>query len=43
MKKAKVWGILSILVLSLFFAGTVFAADDDLPEPLEGKPSVHHK
>ncbi|MCG3087275.1 hypothetical protein [Sporosarcina cyprini] len=43
MKKAKVWGILSVLVLSLFFAGAVSAADDDLPEPLKGKPPVHQK
>jgi hypothetical protein len=43
MKKAKVIGFLFILVLSLFNAGAVSAADDDLPEPLKGKPPVHHK
>ncbi|QTD42525.1 hypothetical protein [Sporosarcina sp. Te-1] len=43
MKKEKVWGVLFILVLSLFTAGSVSAADDDLPEPLKGKPPVHQK
>ncbi len=43
MKKAKVLGFLFILVLSLFNASAVSAADDDLPEPLKGKPPVHQK
>lgn len=37
MKKVKVWGILSILMLSLFAVGTTFAGDD-LPEPLKKDP-----
>ncbi|MFJ8067304.1 hypothetical protein ACIQYS_22305 [Psychrobacillus sp. NPDC096426] len=42
MKKAKVWRIISILVLSMFAVGSVYAADD-LPEPLEMGPPISAK
>lgn len=42
MKKAKVWGMLFILALSMFAASAAYAGDDDeLPEPLNKEQLVN--